>query len=95
VLYNVQMNLGKNIAIRRNELDITQEDLGNACGVTSQAVSAWERDENYPEIEKIPLIADKLQMPLGWPFNDPRLAADERLLAIWGTGRNRPVEGSK
>jgi repressor LexA len=83
MLYINEMSLGKNIAARRTQLEFTQEDLAEACGVSSQAVSQWERGENDPEVDKIPLIAKKLQMPLSWPFDAPGAFTDARLLAIW------------
>lgn len=41
----------------RREKNMTQEVLANFLGVSFQAVSKWERGENYPDIATLPVIA--------------------------------------
>ncbi len=41
----------------RRDKNITQEALALAVGVTAQAVSKWERGENYPDLTLIPVLA--------------------------------------
>ena len=57
---------------RREELSLTQEELG-ACiseELSRQAVSKWERGENLPEVEKLLILAVKLDISLDELFAD-------------------------
>ena len=51
--------IGQQIKRYRVEMGYTQEKLGQLIGVTSQAVSKWERG-SVPDAELIPLIAQSL-----------------------------------
>ena len=51
--------IGEQIKKYRVNKEITQEQLGQMIGVTTQAVSKWERG-GVPDAESIPLIADAL-----------------------------------
>ncbi|MBQ4116616.1 MAG: helix-turn-helix transcriptional regulator, partial [Clostridia bacterium] len=49
--------LGENIKKLRLAKELTQENLAEFLGVTSQSVSNWERGESYPDITTLPSIA--------------------------------------
>ncbi len=51
--------IGEQIKKYRTDKGITQEELGRTVGVTTQAVSKWERG-GVPDAETIPLIAGAL-----------------------------------
>ncbi len=53
----MKLNFGENIRKYRRERDLTQDDLAQAVGVTYQSVSKWERNEGYPDIALLPVIA--------------------------------------
>lgn len=53
--------LGEMIAKYRKEEGITQEELGRAVGVSTQAVSRWECG-GTPDVELLPEIADRLHV---------------------------------
>lgn len=53
----MQLNMGQRIRGLRRRDGRTQEMLAQAIGVTSQAVSRWEANNGYPDIEMIPPIA--------------------------------------
>ena len=51
-------SLGSRINEYRRQRNITQEQLADAMGVTSQAVSKWENDISCPDISILPQLAD-------------------------------------
>lgn len=62
------MTIGKRIKLARERLrpKPTQAQIGAAFGVTTQAVSGWERDDAIPELAKIAKLARVLQVPCAW-----------------------------
>ena len=54
----MQLNLGTKIRELRHRDGRTQENLADALGVTSQAVSRWESGGSYPDMEIIPSLAN-------------------------------------
>lgn len=53
----IEMNVGKNIKRLRLHKKMTQSQLAERLGVSSQAVSKWEKDINAPDIALLPEIA--------------------------------------
>lgn len=68
VLYDVEMTLGKRIKAARERLKpkLTQADVGAKFGITDKAVSAWERDDTVPDLDKIAKLARLLKVPAIW-----------------------------
>ncbi len=54
----MKLTLGEKIKELRKRDGRKQEDLANVLGVTNQAVSRWEKDGSYPDMEMIPAIAN-------------------------------------
>ena len=50
------MKLSENLKIIRKENNLSQEQLEEKLGVSRQAVSKWESDQSYPEMDKVLLI---------------------------------------
>lgn len=54
----MQIKLGETIRRLRKRDNRTQEHLASALGVSNQAVSRWEANGGYPDIEILPAIAN-------------------------------------
>ena len=52
------LKLGEKIRELRKQAGRTQEDLARALGVTCQAISRWEANGGYPDMEIMPAIAN-------------------------------------
>ncbi|MDO4364608.1 MAG: XRE family transcriptional regulator, partial [Clostridia bacterium] len=61
---------GQKIAKLRRNNNITQEELAEKIGVSSQAVSKWENGKNMPDIENLMLIAKLFNVPYSFFIED-------------------------
>lgn len=58
------MSFGEKLQQLRKEKGLSQEDLAHQLNISRQAVSKWESQNGYPEIEKMILISDLFQVSL-------------------------------
>ena len=49
--------LGKRIATLRHKNQLTQDELAEKLGISSQAISKWENDQSCPDISSLPLLS--------------------------------------
>lgn len=54
----MNFNLADNLQLLRKQKGITQEELAEEFGVTSQSISKWELGINCPDITMLPKLAD-------------------------------------
>ena len=52
------MNLAQRIQTLRKQKGLSQENLAHELGVSRQAVSKWESEQAYPDLDKIILLSD-------------------------------------
>ena len=64
----MNIKIGKKIKELRNRDGITQERLAEALGVTNQAISRWESETGYPDIEYILPIANFFEVTIDYLF---------------------------
>ena len=62
------MSFGINLKKSRTEKGYTQEQFSELLGVSRQAVSLWESDSGYPEVEKLLEIGRILKVSLDYLF---------------------------
>ena len=60
------LTLGQRIALKRNELGLSQNALGEQLGVSRQSVFKWESDAAIPEIDKLIALSRLFGVSLDW-----------------------------
>jgi transcriptional regulator with XRE-family HTH domain len=100
-LYPVVMSMGTRIKAARKRLHpkVTQKDVAAAFGITEQAVSGWERDEDTPGLDKMPKLRDILKVPYAWlieggdtpppAVDDPEVLIEARQINLFRKERRR------
>lgn len=53
----MKLNMGDKLRQLRRERNLTQEEVAVQLGISFQAVSKWERNEGYPDITMLPVLA--------------------------------------
>lgn len=66
------MKINQIIREKRKELSLTQEQIADFLGVSTPAVSKWEKGSTYPDITLLPALARLLKIDLNtlMSFND-------------------------
>lgn len=59
-----KQTLGMMISALRKEKGMTQLELAEKMGVTDKAVSKWERDLSFPDINSIPKLAEIFEISI-------------------------------
>jgi transcriptional regulator with XRE-family HTH domain len=73
---SVNESMGAIIARKRKELNMTQEQLAGALGISYQAVSKWENELSSPDISTLPLLADLFDITIDELFGRVPAAAE-------------------
>ena len=65
----MNIKIGARIKQLRKQNNITQEKLAESLGVTGQAVSRWESESGYPDMEYITRIASYFNVTTDFLFD--------------------------
>ncbi len=72
----IDVHVGSQVRLRRKQLGITQEALGDAIGVTFQQVQKYERGVNRIGASRLQQIARALDVPISFFFPQGEMAAE-------------------
>lgn len=78
----MELNIGTMIATLRKQKNLTQEQLANAVGVSTPAVSKWETSSSYPDITLLAPIARALGTNVDTLLNFTPKLSDEQSAAF-------------
>lgn len=77
------MSFGDNLRKVRKERNISQEGLAELLNVSRQAISRWEQNNGYPEMEKMITLADVLNVSLDYLVSgDDNNKREEQQIAV-------------
>ena len=76
------MKIGEKIAIARKTKNLTQEQLADLLEVTRQAVSRWESDLAYPEMDKLVALSKILDINCDYLLKDDVTESGERIVQV-------------
>src|SRR3990167_5691650 len=88
---SIDLHLAKRLFSRRRELNITQRQLGQLCGVTFQQVQKYECGANRISASMIWRLADALEVPVHYFYDGlekPHLNGAD--VAEMATGEAKP-----
>lgn len=66
MLYYIGMTIGKRIKIARERLDLGQQEIADALGISKQAVYEWEQKDKQPANGKLPILRQVLRVTFAW-----------------------------
>ena len=69
---------GTLIAVRRQELELTQKELSERLHVSDRAVSKWERGAGFPDVSLLEPLADALELSVLELIHGQREIPEER-----------------
>lgn len=69
------MEVGERLKARRNELNLTQDQVAESLGITRQTMSNWENGRSYPDIERVIRLSEIYALSL-----DELLKGDQKMV---------------
>ena len=84
-----QYKIGRFIAEKRKQKNMTQEALGEKVGVTNKTVSRWETGRYMPDLDTIPVLCAELGITVNELLcaehldEDYKKQADENIMDVF------------
>ncbi len=85
----MEESLGQRIARLRRNKGLTQEDLGDKVGVSSQAVSKWETDSSVPDVTLLVKIANIFDISVDELLGNDRVKETPHIVPV---EERRPID---
>lgn len=76
------MNLGERIRKSRQALEITQQELARAIGLTAQHISAIEQNKRAPSLNLVARLAEQLGVSIDFLVSDKEGIITDTIPAI-------------
>ena len=73
------MNFNEKLIELRKSKGLSQDELGNALGVSRQTISKWELAQSYPDFQRLVLLSDYFGLSLD------ALVKDKHILCYWSS----------
>jgi transcriptional regulator with XRE-family HTH domain len=67
---HVDQHVGKRLRLRRNLLDLSQDELARRLGLTAQLIQKYEAGETRISASRLYEIATQLAVPITWFFEE-------------------------
>jgi len=80
--------LAENLKKLRKSADLTQEDIAEALGVTSQSVSKWERGDATPDITALPALANLFKVSVDALIGIDKINENNARANVFSAGRD-------
>lgn len=76
----IKQNLGQNIKQYRLQANLSQEELGQKCGVNFRTISSWESNRTEPNVKNIQDLTKALGVSESVLFGRPKNSLIEDLI---------------
>lgn len=90
----MKIRIGDNIKKQRLLKKQTQENLSEVFDVSPQAISRWENESTFPDIQLLPTIANYFQISVDELLGVDEMRSHEQMCGIYTRVHNFELEGS-
>lgn len=89
----------RNLKKLRKDKNLTQEELAGFLGISFQSISKWERNEGYPDITMLPILANYFDVTVDELIGSDIITKEEKIKSYldtyWHFNVSGPYEKAK